>query len=351
MKDGQVIKAAVAGKRTERLPFMPISMCIAADGIGAKYRDYAMDWRLLARGQLAFAEAFGADHVSAISDPCVEASDLGASIVAPEDQPPGYDEAQSLLADKSAFRLLVSPGGRGAARLGPSSIVAGPRMENRLRAVRELALQAGEDLLVEGWVEGPCAESADLRGLTRLMLDFYDDPDFVHELVAFVAQLETAFALAQVSEGADIVGVGDAASSLVGPEIFAEFFLDAHRAYVEAIHGAGALARLHICGNSSPLLSLVRDLGYDIVDLDFMVDMAEARSALGARPALCGNLDPVRLVKDGSAEAVRERLGRIEAALSGSPWIVGAGCEIPRGTSAANILAMRDFAHRETSSP
>ena len=137
--------------------------------------------------------------------------------------------------------------------------------------------------------------------------------------------------------------MGDAASSLIGPELFGEYALERHRRYVAAIHGAGALARLHICGNSGPLLPVTRELGYDIIDLDSMVDMAEARAVSGPGQVFNGNLDPVRLVRNGSPESIVEALDAL-AAVAGRAWIVGAGCEMPRGTPRANILAMRDFA-------
>ena len=142
-----------------------------------------------------------------------------------------------------------------------------------------------------------------------------------------------------------MVGVGDAASSLIGPELFREFVLERHRRYVAAIHGAGALARLHVCGNSGPLLPMTKDLGYDIVDLDSMVDLAEARAAAGPNQVFNGNLDPVRVLRNGTPDSIAAALGECAAA-AGRAWIVGAGCEIPRGTPRANILAMRDFARR-----
>ena len=56
-------------------------------------------------------------------------------------------------------------------------------MRDRVEAVRLLAERAGATRIVEGWVEGPCAMSADLRGLNTLMLDFFDDPPFVEALL------------------------------------------------------------------------------------------------------------------------------------------------------------------------
>jgi MtaA/CmuA family methyltransferase len=332
------ILAALSGGAADGRAFMPISMSIAADEIGARYRDYATDWRVQARAQLAFAEAFGADHVSVISDPGVEASDLGATLVAPEDQPCSLDDTASLLADTSRLRSLARP--------APAS---GRRMSNRLEAVAALATGARGQLMVEGWVEGPCAEAADLRGLSVFMMDFFDDPVFAGELLDFVTELGIAFARAQVAAGAGIIGVGDAASSLIGPELFGEFVLERHRRYIAAIHGAGALARLHICGNSGPLLPMTKELGYDIIDLDSMVDMGEARAAAGPPAAgggaqvFCGNLDPVRSLRNGDPRSIRAELEDCARAAGGA-WIVGAGCEIPRGTPRANILELRDFA-------
>lgn len=330
MKGNERIVSSVKGGARDHLAFMPISMSLAADEIGAQYREYATDFRVQARGQLAFAQAFGADQVSVISDPGVEASDLGAALVEPEDQPASIDDTRSLLEDKASLGKLRPTG-------------PGRRMTNRLEAVAALAAATRGELLVEGWVEGPCAEAADLRGLSRLMMDFFDDPPFVGELLDFVTERALAFALAQVRAGAGIVGVGDAASSLIGPELFRDQVLDRHRRYVAAIHGAGALARLHICGNSGPLMADIKGLGYDIVDLDSMADMGEARAAAGPSQVFCGNLDPVRIVRNQGPEEIAEALGECARAAGGA-WIVGAGCELPRGTPRPNILAMRDFA-------
>lgn len=173
------------------------------------------------------------------------------------------------------------------------------------------------------------------------MIDFFDDPGFVRDLLGFVRELEIPFALAQIEEGADIIGVGDAASSLIGPELFAEHMVEHHRAYVEAIHCAGAKARLHICGNIAALLPAIGGLGYDLVDIDSLVSIAEARRGLGPDAVLAGNLDPVRMVRNAGPEEVMAavRLCRRESA--SRAFVVGAGCEIPRDSPQANVQALR----------
>ena len=328
---------AFAGQETEEYPFYPITMMYAADLIGKPYREYATKAKVLVEGQVAMAERFGASHVSAISDPCVESSDLGAAIHLYEDTPPANVEENALLAEKSALATL--------AVVDPSS---GERMRNRLEAVRLLAEGVGNDCLVEGWVEGPCAEAADLRGLNRIMMDFFDDEEFVVSLLDFVTEQEIAFALAQIEAGADIIGIGDAASSLIGPEIYGELILPRTRKYFDAIHGAGALVRLHICGRIEPLYPHIAELEIDLIDVDSMNPLPDAREILGERPVICANLDPVAEVKNGTPESIKNRLAETVDEVQ-RKFAVGAGCEIPRGTPEENLLAMRAFAgHKGT---
>jgi uroporphyrinogen-III decarboxylase len=84
-------------------------------------------------------------------------------------------------------------------------------------------------------------------------------------------------------------------------------------------------------------------LGADIVDLDFLSPLDEARAAMGDFQLLLGNLDPVRLVRDGTAGDVEQALAECFAQ-AGPRYIVGAGCEIPRGTPEENLHAMTRFA-------
>ena len=200
------VLALLGGALPERLPLMPITMMFASDQFGSRYREYVTDHRVMVEAQVKVAETFDFDYVSVISDPAREAADLGAAVEYFDNQPPAIVESRALLADKAALKQLRIP--------DPS---AGGRMYDRIEGVRLLREQVGSDLLVEGWVEGPCAEAADLRGINTLMIDFIDDEAFVRDLFEFVVEMNLKFAGAQIRAGADIIGVGDAAASLVGP--------------------------------------------------------------------------------------------------------------------------------------
>ena len=327
-----LVLAHLAGEPVERLPAMPITMMFAARVAGVRYIDYCRDHRVLARAQLAVADRFGFDHVSCISDPAREASDLGARVEWFDEQPPAIDESVALLAAKPDLAALRRPDPRG-----------GGRMTDRLLAVEVLRAADGPPRLVEGWVEGPCAEAADLRGINTLMLDFLDDPSFVQDLFGFTTEIAMAFARAQVDAGADIIGVGDAAASLVGPEIYEEVVVPHEQRLIDHIHAVGGRARLHICGNMRRSVGPMSRLGADIVDLDSLVPLDEARAAAGPDQVLLGNLNPVtELLTSTPAEVARaiERCHR----QAGSRYIVGAGCEIPAATPPENVDALVAYA-------
>lgn len=326
------VTAMLEGRPIDRLPLMPITMMFAADQAGVPYGAYARDHRVLAEAQVLTAERFDFDYVSVISDPAREAADLGGAVEYFDDQPPALLEARALLTDKRRLASLEIPDPLG-----------GGRMLDRVQALQLLQTRAAATRLVEGWVEGPCAEAADLRGINALMIDFYDDPAFVRELFDFVVRMELRFAEAQVAAGADIIGIGDAAASLVGPRLYSEFVQPFETRLVEGIHALGARVRLHICGNTRRLLAGMGRTGADIVDLDYPSPLALAREQMGPGQVLLGNLHPVAVVRDGTPESITAALAACHEA-AGPRWIVGAGCEICRGTPEANLRALCEYA-------
>jgi len=336
MNGRERILAVLEGRPVDSLPLMPITMMFAADLAGVSYGRYAADHRTLAEAQMRTAERFDFDYVSCISDPAREAADCGAAVKFYDSQPPAIDEANALLADKTTLARLQVPDPLG-----------GGRMTDRVKAAELLRQRAGADKLVEGWIEGPCAEAADLRGINRLMLDFFDDPAFVRDLFEFVLEMELSFARAQVEAGIDLMGVGDAAASLVGPQIYEEFVQPYEQRMVDALHEMGVKVRLHICGNISRILPGIGQLGCDLVDLDSMVSIQQARQETGPEQVLAGNLNPVEGLRNSRPEAIAEALAECQRQ-AGPRWVVAAGCEVPRDTPWENVEAMRDFARRHS---
>ncbi len=331
MNSRERVLAAIEGRPLDRLPLMPITMMFAADRISVPYGKYALDHKVMVEAQIRTSEELGFDHVSAITE-TREAPDSGARIQFFDDQPWAIDEKNARLADKRELAGLRAP-----------EPLEGRHMRDRIDGLALMRQRVGDAKIVEGWVEGPCGASADLRGINTLMLDFCDDRAFVIDLFEFVVDLAIRFGREQARAGADVIGIGDPAASLVGPRIYEEFVWPYEKKLVDGLHAAGAKVRLHICGNTRRILPAMGELGCDIVDIDSAVSLAEAREKMGPDQVLLGNLDPVRELRGGTPESVTRILE--ERCRQAAPrYIVGAGCEVVRDTPLENMRAMEEFA-------
>jgi uroporphyrinogen decarboxylase len=325
--------ARLAGNTVDRPPNFNIFMTFAAHYIDQPLSSYYLDYRVLCEANLALLEPFQVDIVQAISDPYRETADFGAEVLFPEDGLPLCH--RPLLADPGDLLPLRPP--------DPSS---GRRMSDRLMAVRCLKEQVGEEIPVMGWVEGALAQAADLRGVSSLLVDLYERPEWVGELLEIVTQVEIEFARLQAAQGAGIIGLGDAIASQVSPAMYRQFALPYEQRIFTAVHEMGALARLHICGNTTRLLADMAQSGADIIDVDWMVDFEGARRAFGEKIAPCGNMNPVGVFLQGDPEIVRQEVRR--ALRQGGPRCINAaGCEIPDDTPEENLIAqtgaLKDF--------
>lgn len=344
--------AVVRGERADFLPRVPILMQFAAEHIGSNYGAFASDYRVLVEANLRCAEEFGFDQVSTISDPYRETQGFGAEIQYVRDGVPRC--LKPPLEDAKDLTLLKKPNPRRSAR-----------MLDRVRAVeayskaghgncgRRVSTPRDKDAgcghpahnesqnrySVLGWVEGPAAEAADLRGVTNFLMDLVLDAPFARELMERCVEVGIAFAKAQIAAGADTIGVGDAIASQVSPDLYAEMIFPLEQRLFEGIRAAGGLVRLHICGDTTHLVPYFARLPVDIVDLDWQVDMAKAREILGRGKALVANLDPANAVQRGTPASIRRALRGVYKAV-GNPLLAGAGCEIPPGTAAENLKAL-----------
>ncbi len=318
--------AVLRGETVDPVPAVPILMAFAAEAIGSNYGAFASDYRVLVEANRHGAAAYGFCQWSAISDPYRETSAFGGEV---EFIPDGVP------------RLLAPPLAEGIdlERLATPDMEASPRLADRLAAVREMHRLAGATHSVMGWVEGPAASAANLLGPGEFLLQTLADPEALVALMEHCNGTGIAFARAQIAAGADTIGIGDAIASQVSEDVYTELVLPLERALVQAIHDAGAHARLHICGDISHLLASIATLGADIVDCDWQVDPVHAREALGPGTVLTGFLNPVDEVLRGTPEAIARRQEEL-AGLLGPRFLRGAGCEIPKGTPPANLRAV-----------
>jgi uroporphyrinogen decarboxylase len=327
------INARLAGKPVDKIPNMNIFMAIVAKEAGTSYREYVQDYKKLVEGNLICAEKYGVDSVGVISDPMRETSAFGAELVLPENGVPYA--ARSLLADPVDLSVLK--------RFDP---LESERTLDRVKGCELLRQKAGNEYPVIGWIEGCIAEAADLRGLNELLVDLAMEEEYLEELFAVISQQQKRFAKSQLDAGADFIGVGNAAASLIGPDLYKKYGLPWDREIIGYIHENGGRVKLHICGNITPILELIVQVEPDILDVDWMVDFGKAAALFeGTKTAVSGNVDPVEVMMRGSDQTVEEGIKRcIEQGTSTT--LIAGGCEIPVATPEKNLLLMDRLLYR-----
>jgi MtaA/CmuA family methyltransferase len=319
------INAILKGDSYDRPAVTPIFMAWASHFIGHTYRDYYLDGDILVKAQLAVTRAFNLDQISAISDPWREASAYGMEFEYP---PEGVGRPKETFI-KTRDEIT---------RVRRFDIENAERTKQRIKSVRKMVAEVGQTHSVLGWVEGPMAEYGDLRGVENAMLDLIDEPEIFVKAGEVIVQNAIAFAVAQIKAGADMVGVGDSAASLISPEMYAGLVMPLERKLIAAIHEAGAAAKLHVCGNISNIVEHMAESGTDVIDVDWMVSLARARKLAGPDVTLCGNFNPAGVLFEGSpedvADAARECLNAVP-----DKFILMPGCEVPPATPEKNIRA------------
>ncbi len=337
MDTRQRMRATLAGEPVDRLLAQPLIMQFAARHAGIDYNDYVTHGRRLAEAQLSMAQAYGVDCLMQCSDPARELIDIAGgddSSVEWAATGPAIVESRALLLDKARLSALRVP-----------DPLAPGRMRDRIESIEIMREAAGLGASIVGWVEGPLALAAEMRGLSALMMDTYADPGFLDELLDFTSLVARAYWKPQVEAGADTIGMSDAAASMLSPLHYERFIFPAQLRIVEDIRAQrpDVVIRLHMCGRTDDLLPTMLRLPVDIYELDFPVDLAHARAVLGPDKVILGNVNTVEEMLRGTPEEVYAAAATCHRTC-GPRHIVGTGCELPPETPPENLLALVAYA-------
>ena len=321
----------INGLSVDRPPFHPILMRFAAKYAGVKYKDFCLNYKYKCDTNIRCARDFSYDWVNVMSDAYAEASAYGTRLVYPEDNLPQVTELLvKEISDIDKLKVL--------------KVDDHLRLKARVDEIREFNRLVGNTKFICGWVEGPLAAFCDVRDLSAVCMDMYENPEKLKLALDIMTESAAAFITAQVKAGAHCIGIGDAVCSLISPELYKEFVFPLEKALVEHTHSLNARVKLHICGNTTAILPDMVKTGADIVDIDHLVgSMSNFIDLFPAKQVPSGNSDPVSVICDGTSKSISESVLQCYRATNGR-GIVSAGCEIPPDTSLENFRAYRDAA-------
>jgi uroporphyrinogen decarboxylase len=222
-----------------------------------------------------------------------------------------------------------------------------------LETVRLLAAElAGRTPLI-GFAGAPwtlatyAVEGGPSEDFARIKTLLLTDPVSAHALLGKLADAVAAYLAAQARAGADALMLFDTWAGALAPAAYREFALAYVARVASALRADPALAGVPLilyARGSGAHLRAIADAGVDAIGLDWTVDPAAARAAVGGRVALQGNLDPavLRAPTAAVAPAVRAHLGQ----WAGTPGhVFNLGHGVSQHVTPEAVAALVEAAH------
>jgi uroporphyrinogen decarboxylase len=187
-----------------------------------------------------------------------------------------------------------------------------------------------------------------LRGMEQLMIDFYDHPRFVHELLARIAD----FNIAQVHEALkydiDAVYFGDDWGQQhglqMGPRLWHEFIYLVLRRMYAVVRAAGKFVMIHSCGDVDELFDDLLAIGLGCFN-PFQPEVMDVYSLLPryrGRLAFYGGVSTQRTLPFGSAADVRSEVGRLLELGREGGYILSPAHDVEGDVPLENMLVVID---------
>jgi len=205
-----------------------------------------------------------------------------------------------------------------------------------------------KDVIVETLVGGPWSTAMDLRGTEQLIYDTMDDPQFVHELMAYCTELSKVRAVAIAKLGIWVtIGEPSGGCSLISPKMFREFVKPYHPQLVGSVKKECDIPMtLHMCGYTDPIMEDLVSLGYDRIEIDSPSSLKKMVEVSQKRVVIRGNL-AANLFSEGTKEEIDQAVKEcIAIGAPGSAYILSQGCSIPAGAPPENVKYVIEAAQK-----
>ncbi len=136
------------------------------------------------------------------------------------------------------------------------------------------------------------------KNFAHLRCMMYDNPALLHQLLDKLTQTVTAYLKAQIEAGAQVVQLFDTWGGILDLAGYREFIQPYHQKIIRSLKETSqeqAPVVLYVNG-SAHLLEAMAEVQPDVISVDWLTTIPEARKRLGSEMVLQGNLDPIALL-------------------------------------------------------
>jgi uroporphyrinogen decarboxylase len=176
----------------------------------------------------------------------------------------------------------------------------------------------------------------------------YEQPKLLHVMLDKLAQSVASYLNAQIEAGAQAVMLFDTWGGMLSSEDYSEFSLyyaKQVRALLNTTVNGQQIPTILFTKGGGLWLEAMTDAGYDALGLDWQTDLHNARTRVGDKVALQGNMDPIALYAqpDIIVEKVKTILAKYGA---GSGHVFNLGHGILPDINPEHVKAMVDAVHQ-----
>jgi uroporphyrinogen decarboxylase len=224
------------------------------------------------------------------------------------------------------------------------NILRDARIQSYIKTIEMMSMGLPSQTLVGAYVIGPFSLVGLLKGAQNAVLDAMLEPEKLHEFCRFAAERIIEYSRALVNAGADVICILEPTGSILGPSQFKEFSADYVAHIMESYKYSGVDTIYHICGNTTHLIEPMANSGVGALSLDSPdtgLDLVKIAETLSEDVTLIGNINPVEVMKEGTAELVRQTTTELLEKMRPYPnFILSTACDLPPQTPLENIDVM-----------
>jgi uroporphyrinogen decarboxylase len=192
-----------------------------------------------------------------------------------------------------------------------------------------------------------------LRGMQNLLMDFYDNPAFVHDLLNTIADYDIAQIDRALQYDIDAVYFGDdwgqQRGLQMGPKLWHAFIYPVLRRMYSVVRNAGKYVFIHSCGDVDELFDDLIAIGVNCFNpfQPEVMYVAALMKQYRGRLTFHGGLSVQRTLPHGTVEDVRRETERLlELGREGS-YILSPSHDVPKDVPLENMLTFIEAAQQQ----
>jgi uroporphyrinogen decarboxylase len=187
-----------------------------------------------------------------------------------------------------------------------------------------------------------------MRGMAELMMDFYDHPGFVHELLNTIADWNITQVRKAVAYDIDAVYFGDdwgqQRGLQMGPRLWREFIYPPLKRMYAAVKEAGKAVFIHSCGDVDELFDDLIAIGLDCFNpfQPEVMDVTALMRQYRGRLSFHGGMSTQRTLPYGTVDEVVSETKRLLAAGADGNYVFAPAHSVEGDVPVENMVAMID---------